>query len=440
MKFSNIELFLLVMITVFGILCSVFFHIPFIVGFLPGLSYLIMKALQKGVPIHQLKAVGLRGILKTKEVMWILILVGLILPTWSLSETIPQMISLSLSVISVNHFLLLSFLLSAILSLILGTSVGTLSALGIPLISAAAALQMPLEFVAGALVSGAFIGDRTSPLSSSHQLLSHTIEVPVFKQIKKMLPTTIAAFFLSILFYSILDSNMQIKTTGLSFQEQHLDFSMLDLTPPLLLIMLVMFRVKIRFAFIYSIVLGVTIALFKGVTLLEWLHSAWFGIEGVGGGLESMILLILFIGMAGIYNGIIEEYQLIQPVIDGWMGDSHSMFTNTWKTILATIMITVIACNQTLPIILTGRSFYQHWREKINHEELARVMGDSSMLFAGMIPWSMLAIMCSTILGIPVLAYLPFALFLWVLPLLTLMYSIWKETRIIKIKTLKSNV
>jgi Na+:H+ antiporter, NhaC family len=125
----------------------------------------------------------------------------------------------------------------------------------------------------------------------------------------------------------------------------------------------------------------------------------------------------------------LEEMNIIQPYLDKWLQSSQSLTGDTLKTLFATLLITLIAANQTLPIILTGRSFLPHWTNKYGKEELARVMGDTTMLFPGIVPWSVLAIMCSTIVGLPILDYLPYALFLWILPLLTILVSMGKQVR-----------
>jgi Na+:H+ antiporter, NhaC family len=171
------------------------------------------------------------------------------------------------------------------------------------------------------------------------------------------------------------------------------------------------------------------IALFNGTELPKITVSLWQGIDGLGGGFLHMYELLLFLALAGAYNGLLEEMNVIQPYLDKWLQSSRSLTSDTIKTLLATLLITLIAANQTLPIILTGRSFLLHWSSKYGKEELARVMGDTTMIFPGVVPWSVLAIMCSTIVGIPIIEYLPYALFLWILPLLTIIVSLVKQVR-----------
>lgn len=429
-RLSSAKLSILLLITLSGIFSAVIFKFSLVIGFLPGLCFLVYTVNRMGLKIRQIVIIGLEGVKKTSGVMWILLLVSMILPTWMLSGTIPQLVSFSLSTISIEYFVLCSFLLSMILSLIIGTSVGALSAIGIPLIAAAEALGLPLSMVAGALVSGAFVGDRTSPLSSAHQLLSHTIEVPVKKQFKAMLPTTITAIIVSVVFYMALDyfkGNFQSVNTGQLFQEQVIPIVFYPLLPPILLLVLVIIKIKIRTAFIASIFLSIIISVLHGISVPLIIHNLWLGAPKIGGGIQSMILLIIFIGLAGFYNGIIEKLQLFQPLINRLMKVTDSLVISSSKTMVASFLITMLACNQTLPIILTGRSLLGNWKDSWGSHEFARIMGDSTMLIPGLIPWSMLAIMCSTVLGIPVLHYVPFAIFLWILPFITLLVSYLKQ-------------
>ncbi|MFS0776638.1 Na+/H+ antiporter NhaC family protein [Neobacillus sp. 3P2-tot-E-2] len=323
---------------------------------------------------------------------------------------------------------MLTFFAAMVFSMLLGTTVGTLSAIGIPILGTAVVLNLPTAVVAGALVSGAFVGDRTSPFSSAHQLLAHTLELPVKKQWSAMFLTTLIAVVLSMLFYGGFDffsTEKIIQTVTFEWSE----LTLLQFIPPVILLLFVLFRLSIIYAFLSSILSAAIISIVEGAALPKVASALWNGIEGLGGGFLHMYELLLFLALAGAYNGLVEELNVIQPYLDKWLQSSTSLTGDTLKTFSATLLISVIAANQTLPIILTGRSFLPHWKNKYGEEELARVMGDTTMLFPGMVPWSVLAIMCSTIVGVPILEYLPYALFLWILPLLTIMVSLFKHVK-----------
>ncbi|RIW38470.1 sodium:proton antiporter [Bacillus salacetis] len=427
-QFSIRQVLGIIAVTLAGVLLSVWVDIPLFYGFLPGYLVLVTSVMNKGGKRADVLSLSWQGVKKTSGVIYILLLVSFLLPSWYISGVIDQLVSISLLLITPEHFFLLSFFTSLIFSMVLGTSVGTLSSIGIPIMSSALALDLPASMTAGALISGAFVGDRTSPFSSSHQLLSHTVEVPAGEQFLKFLPTTITAIVFCTVFYILMDMKQQYGMTIYSNAPlQWEDISFIRFIPPAILIVFVTLRIKILYAFMCSVLSAVIIALAAGAEAGEVISSLWNGAEGAGGGLSNMYFLLLFLALAGAFNGVLEGYRVIQPLLDRWLSHSTNLFIDSVKTILATMVISLISANQTLPIILTGRSFIEHWNEKYTKRELARVMGDSTMLFPGMIPWSVLAIMCSTILGVPIISYLPFAVFLWILPMLTLLLSFYKS-------------
>lgn len=427
--FKGVEVLFLIIVTLLGVLSSVIFHFPLVLGFLPGFLVLVVLAYSKRIPSKEILRICTKGVYKTKIVLIILFLVSFLLPSWYLSGTINQMVSLALHLITVKHFLVLSFIAAIFFSMILGTSIGTLSSIGVPIISTAIVLHFPIKIVAGALVSGSFVGDRSSPFSSSHQLLAGTLELPIKKQGKAMLFTAVLAIAVCLGFYFFKDASL------FSTIHHHMDnmmwvkLSLIKFLPPILLIIFVLFRLSIIYAFLASILSACMIAMVNGTSFTKIMVDFWSGIHGLGGGLSNMYELLLFLMLAGAYNGLLEEMNVIQPYLNSWLQSSKTLYGDTFKTILATLMISMISANQTLPIILTGRSFLPHWSSKYGKEELARVMGDSTMLFPGILPWSVFAIMCSSIVGVPLLDYLPYAVFPLVLPFITFVISLFKQLK-----------
>lgn len=147
---SLLQLVLLTGVTVGGLLLAYTLQFPLAAGFSLGVITLILLMLKKGVGCRVLIQAAWLGITRTKEVVWILVLVGIIIPAWMASGTIPYMIELGLSLVNPVYFLVSAFLMTSIISLILGTSLGSLSAVGIPLMGVASYLHIPLPLVAGA--------------------------------------------------------------------------------------------------------------------------------------------------------------------------------------------------------------------------------------------------------------------------------------------------
>lgn len=422
---------LLIFITLLGIITSVILHFSLVFGILPGLFFLIFLSLKKGYDVKRMLNIGYKGIGKVKIVLMILFLISFLLPSWFLSGTINSMVSVTLQAINPHHFFVFCFLTTMIFSMILGSSIGTLSALGVPLMSTAILLHIPLEITAGAVISGAFVGDRTSPFSSAHQLLANILETTVKKQGKAMLLTSILAILVTGLFFSMMDIKYGSNLSDIHSELEYVqEIAFIHFIPPILLVLLVLLRLNIIASYVKSILSSSFIAMFQGnISFSDIIHALWYGIEGLGGGLVHMYSLLLFIAIAGVYNALLEELNVIQPILDKWLLSSTSMMSDSFKTVIASLFICIIAGNQTMPIILTGRSFLSHWSTKYSKEELARIMSDTTLLFPAMIPWNVLAIMSSTVVNMDLFDYIPYAIFLWILPCLTLVVSFAKRRK-----------
>lgn len=431
------QLSAVITITIVGLAAAYFLHIPIVIGFSLGLLTLAALIWRAGTTFRGILKSMWEGIKHTKEVIWILALVGVVIPTWTMSGTIPFMIDLGLSIVDPSFFLTFSFVLSVCISMVLGTSTGTLSSVGIPLIGLGLLLQIPLPMVAGALVSGAFVGDRTSPFSSANRLVASSTGVSMLVLFKALLPTTIGALGVALGFFLVCDFSGEWHQSDITLHNQQFAsgfrYSLWLLLPVLVLLILILLRFKTRNGFLLSIVCAIAIGMsLQQMTWHEWLHDMWFGYQSSlfnslqTKGLSNMIELIALITLAGAYSGILEKYRILETYMQKLLGEtSASLLSATVRTSLFGLGLGLVSCTQTLPIMMTGRSLLPFWEERFPRSQLARVVADSSLILAAMIPWNMLAIVCGTIVGVPVLAYVGYAPFLWALPVCTLLWSLW---------------
>ncbi|WP_128895072.1 Na+/H+ antiporter NhaC family protein [Longirhabdus pacifica] len=452
---SGKHLLWIVLMTIGGLFAAYVTGLPLAVGFSLGLLLLSFYALRGGMQGRELFPTMVKGALQTKEVVYILLLVGLLIPAWTASGTIPYMIHTLLSFIDPSYFLVCSFILSAVIAMTLGTSTGALSSC-IPLIGLGVLLEVPIAYTAGALVSGAFVGDRTSPLSSAFKLVAASTGTNAQSQYKAMWPTTIAALVISVLFYFILDVSHDwgsgITPSVTDEYASYFTWSPLLLIPPILLIGSIVLRLGVLYAFIFSILSSVILgAYLQDISIIQWLSYLVSGYqEGVfpeleSKGLKDMLWLVVLISLAGAFISILEYTKAIEKYIRKFIGSSRSMLSSTWRIMLFGTGLNVVSCTQTLPIMMSGRMVLPIWKEKFEAPQLARVVADTSQVIAGLVPWNMLAILCGMILGVPVVQFIPFAIFLWILPILTLIVSWYYDKRklgvsnSIKGVTMKSN-
>lgn len=428
------QLMILTSITIIGLIFSFIRGIPLAAGFLPGLVTLMMMVKSAGFSWITIGKSVYHGAVQTREIIWILVFIGLLIPSWMASGTTPYMIEKGLQYVIPDLFLTSAFVMAAIISLILGTSMGTLSTIGIPLTGMANVLGIPLAYVGGALVSGAFVGDRTSPFSSSRHLMAIVTEVSHKEQGKTMLPTTIAAFIISLVFFVSFDIYGDWKITSIQNNDesftQWFTYSPLLILPPVLLIGTMIAGGKVKHAFPLAIASSILIGtVYQNISVGEWLQILLFGFHETGlatlqsQGLLNMASLMIFIALTGCFNGILEKTRILHPYFEKILATADHLSTATYRTIFFGLGMNLISCNQTLPIMISGRNLLPFWSKRFQRQELARVIADSTHIFAGLIPWNMLAILCSTVLGITVIDYLPYAVFLWSLPFLTVILS-----------------
>jgi NhaC family Na+:H+ antiporter len=429
---------LIIFITVGGLGFAYFTDLPLFAGFSLGLLALIYFTVRAGFSGRAIVVSMVKGAGYTKEVVYILLFVGLMIPAWTASGTIPYMIEIGLAAFQPSLFLVSSFVFAAVISMTLGTSTGTLSSVGIPIIGVAGILGIPLPLAAGALISGAFVGDRGSPFSSAFQLVASSTGVTAQKQTRKMLPTTIGALLIALIFYAAMDViGAWGKDTAFASEDvfrSQFHFSYLLLLPPVILVGAILLRFRTRYAFIAAIAASIGIgSILQNIPAADWVHYLWNGYRHVelpalsGKGVSHMIGLVVLIALAGAFNGILEDTKIIQPYIRKVLGCSGTLLGATWRTGLFGLGLALVSCTQTLPIMMSGRNMLPVWTERFPREQLARVVADTSLIFAAMVPWNMLAILCSTIIGVPVHHYVPYAVFLWALPLFTIVVSIFRD-------------
>ncbi|SDO23809.1 Na+/H+ antiporter NhaC family protein [Alkalicoccus daliensis] len=426
--FTYIEILLIFLLTLLPLMGAVAGGFPLAAAMLPGTGALITITLGKNVRWTELIAAVKKGIYRNRNVAWLLVFIGLLLPTWALAGTIDDLNNLFLNFISPEFFLTAAFLITAVMSITVGSAVGALSIVGIPLMSAGITLQLPEAVVAGALVSGAFVGDRSSPLSSSFQLLAFSAELSIQNHLRTIIPTLLAGMAAVTLIFLCIDLTIRPDAGQVNGGEEVIWSSLaFSFIPPLLLLGLISLGKDMKVCFSSAIAAAGVILLFRGVSPGAWAAGAFSGV-GTLNGLVDMLPFVLFILLVGAYCQIIEETEMLQPLLERVFTNTTSLAVNTAQTIGVAAGVSLVSPNQSFPILLMGRSLLPHWKKHFHQKYLSRILADSTVMFAGLVPWSLLAILCSTIVGVPVLYYLPFAVFLWIMPIITLGCSFRKKT------------
>lgn len=373
----------------------------------------------------------------------ILMIIGAIIGTWILSGVVPTMIFYGLKIISPGIFLMATMLICSVVSLATGSSWTTAGTVGIALIGVGGGFGIPLPIVAGSIISGAYFGDKMSPLSDTTNLAPAVAGSNLFDHIRHMIYTTGPSYIIAMVLYGIIGMKYSADTmdlgaineilTGLSSQ---FTINPLLLIAPVLVIVMVVMKIPAIPGLIGGVFLGgIFAALFQGAGMGDIIGAAHYGYESATGivsiddllsrgGLDSMMWTVSLILIAMCFGGIMEKSGMLEALAKEIM----KFATNTGNLVLATVL-TVIAFNlvagdQYLAIVIPGR-MYKPMFEKmgLDPRNLSRVLEDSGTLTSPLVPWNSCGLFMSGTLGVATFAYAPFAFLNLLNPLVSIFYG-----------------
>lgn len=385
------------------------------------------------------------GMKSTFVALSILVLVGGLIGVWKASGTVPTLVYYGLGLANPRYLVPVTFLLAVAVSMMLGTSIGTLSTLGVAIMGVAQGVGAPLPLVAGALVSGALFGDRSSPLSSSLALNVSMTGTDMRQMMSKMLPTGLTAALLSLVGYIAVGLLAPVSGAGAGSTLRdalatHFAVSPWMMLPPVLVLALAFFRVPVRWALGAGMVAGAAVAwLVGGVGLVDSVKAFLLGADAhvgdaaldhmfSGGGLISMLDLVILILVAGGFNGIMEKTGMMAQVLSRLVSSVRRPLAVVGTTMGISLVVAMIASNQALAIIVPGRMLQPAYRRAgLSNTLLSRTLLDSGTVLAGIIPWNILGILAGAALGVPVHSFAVYVFLVWLLPLISLAKTAFEE-------------
>jgi NhaC family Na+:H+ antiporter len=422
---------------------STSFHWPLAAGALvaAGLAY------RAGYGIDRLARAALGGMRSTLVALYILVLVGGLIGVWKASGTVPAMVYYGLGLVSPRFLVPAAFMLALVVSMMLGTYVGTLSTVGVAVMGVAHGVGAPLPLVAGALVSGALVGDRSSPLSGSLNLNVAMTGTEMRRVLRTLAPTVGLAALASLVIYGWWGSWFATGAGGLSLADEgaagalraalgmHFAIHPALLIPPVMVLALAFGRVPVKWALVAGMLTSLLNAVALGHSWKLPLQAGLFGyVANVGdpalnrilsgGGILPMAKQVLLILVAGSMNGIMEETGMIGVVIDRLVDGVKGEIGLYASGMGISVAVAMVAANQSLSIIVPGRVLRMAFRRVgLSEEKLSRAVADSGTVMAGIIPWNIMAMTASAALGIPVHTFAPYALLAWVLPVISVAWA-----------------
>jgi Na+/H+ antiporter nhaC len=372
----------------------------------------------------------------------IMLLVGCMVAVWMSSGTIPTLLYYGMKIITPKLFLPVCFILPAFMAVCAGTSWGSISTIGVVLCGMSEGLGIPVAMSAGAVISGAFFGDKMSPLSDTTLLASSSTEVPLFDHIKSMWYTTVPATIISLVLYTILGirASGSIDTEAVSQLSNGLssafNISLIHVIPVVLVLVLSVKQVPAFISFGAGIGSGVIWSMiFQGRGFTENLgylmngFSTESGVEAVDslvnrGGFSSMLSLVGILLVLGMLSGLFTETGVLNVLVD-----RLSKRLNTPGGILFGVWISaLIICligGQYPAIAITAVAFKDACdKMDINRAVLSRTLEDVGTMVAAIIPWNAWVIGYGVVLGgVSVQEFIPYTFLCMLCPILALIHN-----------------
>ena len=379
----------------------------------------------------------------------ILFLVGALAGTWLVSGIIPAMVYYGLKVLSPSIFLPASIVIAAIISIATGSSWTTSATVGIALVGIGTALGIPTGMIAGAVISGAYFGDKMSPLSDTTNLAPAMAGTDLFTHINYMFYTTGPTILITLVTFSIISLN--IDTTGsadvtglLNTIDQTFNINPYLFIVPLVVIALILLKTKPLLALGIGVVLAAVFAFIFQVEILNGLSDSKFGaiINAIlgdtsivtnneklnelfsSGGMKGMLWTIFLICCAMVFGGIMDGIGALSRITQSLLSVAKTIFGLFASTVLSCIGLNVIASDQYLALVIPGKMFKKAYQDKgLAPENLSRTLEDSGTVTSVLIPWNTCGAYQSGVLGVSVGEYFVYAIFNWLSPITTLVFA-----------------
>ncbi|MGY5850603.1 Na+/H+ antiporter NhaC [Salegentibacter sp. F14] len=406
------------------------------------------------------------NIQSTSGAILILLMVGALAGTWLISGIIPTMIYYGLQILNPTIFLAACVVICSVISVATGSSWTTSATVGIALIGIAEALGISVGMTAGAILSGAYFGDKLSPLSDTTNLAPAMAGTDLFTHIRYMTLTTVPTILVTITVFVIIGLNLEpsgITDTSsiLKSIENSFTISQWLFVVPLLVILLIVKKVSPLIALLLGTLLGAAAALIFQPGIVAQIAGSdnltfISGYKGVmqaitvdtavetdnenlndlfsAGGMAGMLGTIWLIICAMVFGGIMDAIGALARISKALLNLFHTTFGLFASTVFSCLALNATASDQYLAIVVPGKMFAKAYRDKgLAPENLSRTLEDSGTVTSVLVPWNTCGAYHSGVLGVPVASYFGYAIFNYLSPFMTLTFAAFG----IKIKQLK---
>lgn len=411
-------------------------------------------AYKNGMPWTGLRRATVDGISSGLTAIFILLAVGALIGTWAMSGTIIAMVYYGLKILSPNYFYASSAIICAVVALSIGSSWTVAGTIGIGLMGIALNMGLSPEITAGAVISGAYFGDKASPLSDTVNLAAASSGAELFEHIRESLWTSIPALLLAVLLFAFLGSPSDFDAdTALAGIAQRHRITVWSFVPLVFVFALAVMRLPAFVTIFCGALLGgvmavivnldaviafaadpglpVPLAALKGI----WKALAWGYIADTGaadidtlltrGGMESMLGTVWLIMTALAFGAVVEHAGLLARLIDPVLARAQSVGGLVTSVVASCIGANIVTSDQYIAIVLPGRMFRVEFdRRGLAPVVLSRAVGDSATVTSPLVPWNSCGAYMAATLGVPTLSFAGYAFFCLINPLVTILIAV----------------
>ncbi|MFY0696639.1 MAG: Na+/H+ antiporter NhaC [Balneola sp.] len=426
-----------------------------------------LVALGLGIKWAEIRQGIVDSISSAMSSMIILLLIGSLAGTWLLSGIIPAMIYYGLQILNPSIFLVAACVVCAIVSVATGSSWTTSATVGIALVAIGTVLKIPVGMVAGAIISGAYFGDKMSPLSDTTNLAPAMAGTDLFTHIRYMAYTTVPSISIALVIFLILGfikgGNIEIEETQVILDaiSGKFEINFWLFLVPIIMVVLISKKMPAIPAISVGALLGAVFALIFQPNLVQevaqfgegtWekgfvgIMTSMYGdisfttdneiVDGLlsSGGMHGMLGTVWLILSAMIFGGVMERSGMLKRIAEGVISGINSAGALIATTAGTCVFFNITASDQYLAIVVPGRMYADVFKEKgLAPENLSRTLEDSGTVTSALIPWNTCGAYHSKVLGVDTFTYLPFAFFNLISPFMTVIYGVFK----IKLRMLK---
>ncbi|OTN87651.1 Na+/H+ antiporter NhaC [Enterococcus sp. 7E2_DIV0204] len=425
------------------------FGIPAHVAILLAIGYLLLFAMYKKFSWEFVHDALIEGITSGIIPMLVFILIGALISVWIAVGTIPTIMVLGFSFLSVKFFMPTVFIVCGIVGGAVGSSFTTISTIGIAFLGMGSLIGVDPALTTGAIVSGAFLGNSISPLSDTVNLAAAISEVDLFEHFKNTYKTAIPAAILSFGYFLVMGLRYDgaLDSTGIheivNTLNANFSISFVELIPLAILFICAWKKIPAIPTLLLSICASLILLFFTTnhfslVETADIIQNGFVAHTGNAqvdellsrGGIQSMMWSVSLIILALALGGLLVKMEIIECLLQRFETVINSRQKLIFITMMSSIGINVLIGEQYLSIILPGKSFINKFKEKkVPLTMLSRSLNDAGSVVNPLIPWGVSGVFISGTLGIATINYLPYAVFCYALPLVSFFITIMSKKK-----------